>query len=227
MDAIDLTEGSLADKVFLELSKEIVDGTLKPGSKLSEPLLSKRLGVSRGTLREAIRRLEERHLVTRSPRLGARVVDIAGPLFVEIATVREALEGISAREAALKITDTQTDELKRILELHESLLAKEPSPDYASVGADTDFHFAIARFSGNTTLFNLLCGEYYQLIRLYRTRHLVLPGRARRALQEHHRIADALFDRDPELAEIQMRRHVSAARTAAAATLNLARPEKG
>lgn len=221
MDVNDPNAGSLADKVFQLLSEQIVDGSLPPGSKLSEPLLSRRLGVSRGTLREAIRRLEERHLVSRSPRLGARVVDIAGPLFVEIATIREALEGISAREAALKITPTQIDELKRILDLHEALLAREPGADYARLGADTDFHFAIARFSGNTSLFNLLCGEYYQLIRLFRSRHSILPGRAQRALVEHHRIADALFDRDPELAEIQMRRHVSAAKAAAAATLQI------
>jgi DNA-binding GntR family transcriptional regulator len=65
---------SLADALFERLSEAIVQGEFAPGVKLSEPRLAARFGVSRGSLREAIRRLEERKLVTRTLRQGVRVI---------------------------------------------------------------------------------------------------------------------------------------------------------
>jgi DNA-binding GntR family transcriptional regulator len=67
-------------------------------------------------------------------------------------------------------------------------------------------------------LFDLLCGEYYTLFRLYRMKHRIVPGRAQRALQEHDRICDAIADRDGELAELLMRRHIASARKSLLAT---------
>jgi DNA-binding GntR family transcriptional regulator len=58
-----------------------------------------------------------------------------------------------------------------------------------------------------------LCDEYYQLIRLYRYQHAIVSGRAQRAFIEHQRIAAAIADRDADLAEMLMRRHIQASRT--------------
>ena len=90
----------LVDTLFERLSEAIVTGELAPGSKLSEPRLAARYGVSRAPLREAIRRLEERKLVQRTPRQGVRVVVPSLATAVELFKIREVLEGLAAREAA-------------------------------------------------------------------------------------------------------------------------------
>lgn len=208
----DIQDETLADRMFGLLSEAIVSGELPPGSKISEPEIARRYGVSRGPLREAIRRLQERKLVTRTPHFGARVATLSPATLAEIFTVREALEGIAAREAALRITPDEVAYLRSLLRSHEPQFANSETASYSQGSADEDFHFAIARFSRNALLISLLCDQYYQLIRLYRSQHKSVSGRARRAFVEHCRIVDALADGDPELCELLMRRHVAAAR---------------
>ena len=208
----ELKAETLADRVFGLLSEAIIKAELLPGSKISEPEIARRYGVSRGPLREAIRRLQERKLVTRTPHFGARVVSLSPATLAEIFTVREALEGIATREAATNITQEEVEYLRSLLRSHEPQFAKSDTASYSQGSADEDFHFAIARFSRNGLLISLLCNEYYQLIRLYRSQHKSVTGRAKRAFVEHCRIVDALADGDAELAELLMRRHVAAAR---------------
>ena len=67
---------TLADDVFEQLRASIVKGELTPGSKITEPRLSKQHGISRGPLREAIRRLEGCKLVEIKPNVGANIVSL-------------------------------------------------------------------------------------------------------------------------------------------------------
>lgn len=202
----------LTDQLFEQLSEAIVVGTLAPGTKLSEPRLAAQYGVSRGPLREAIRRLEERKLVTRAPRQGARVVVPTPGDALELFTIREVLEGLAARHAAENGTDAEIDQLRAMLAHHRDALSKPDAMVYWQATANSDFHFMIARIGRNQHLFDLLCGEYYTLFRLYRMQHRIVPGRAQRALAEHERIVEAIADRDAELSEILMRRHIASAR---------------
>jgi len=204
--------GSLSDALFEQLSEAIVTGEFAPGSKLSEPRLASRFGVSRGPLREAIRRLEERKLVTRLPRQGVRVIVPSRQLAVELFNIREVLEGLAARQAAQHATRAEVAEMRAMLAAHRLALAEPDAMVYWQATANTDFHFMLARMARNSHLFDLLCGEYYTLFRLYRMQHRIVPGRAKRALLEHERIADAIADGDGELAEMLMRRHIVSAR---------------
>lgn len=205
-------ERSLTDQLFEHLSEAIVIGALVPGAKLSEPRLAAHYGVSRGPLREAIRRLEERKLVTRAPRQGVRVVVPTPVDALALFNIREVLEGLAARMAAENATPEEIQRLRSMLADHRAALSRSNAMVYWQATANTDFHFMVARIGRNKHLFDLLCGEYYTLFRLYRMQHRIVPGRAQRALVEHERIVDAIADRDPELAELLMRRHVSAAR---------------
>ncbi len=67
---------------------------------------------------------------------------------------------------------------------------------------DLDFHYLIVSLSGNTRLFNLLCDELYHLLRLYRVQTSSQPSRPAQAFKEHHRIVDAIEERDAMLAEL-------------------------
>lgn len=214
-----------SDRVFDQLSEAIVAGELLPGAKISEPDLAIRFGVSRAPLREAIRRLEERKLVSRVAHQGARVAVLSAARISEIYMVREALEGVAAREAAHRMGGEDVGQLRALLSSHEQSFGGD-GDTYRMGSADEDFHFRIIRASGNATLIALLLGEYYALIRMFRRQHRQVAGRARRALVEHHRITDALADRDAELAEFLMRRHIAAARIGIEQALAAAAPPK-
>lgn len=202
----------LTDQLFEQLSEAIVAGDFTPGTKLSEPRLAAQYKVSRGPLREAIRRLEERRLVTRAPRQGVRVVSPTISDAIELFTIREVLEGLAARHAADNATQDEIADLRAMLARHREALSKPDAMVYWQATANSDFHFMIARIGRNQHLCDLLCGEYYTLFRLYRMQHRIVPGRAQRALAEHERIVEAIDDRDAELAEMLMRRHIASAR---------------
>jgi DNA-binding GntR family transcriptional regulator len=70
----------------------------------------------------------------------------------------------------------------------------------------------IVQLSGNSRLFDLLCGELYHLLRLYRCQTSTQPSRPEQAFNEHHQIVNALEKGDGELAEFLMKRHIGQAR---------------
>jgi DNA-binding GntR family transcriptional regulator len=107
---------TIADRVFGQVRQAIVEGEIPAGSKISEPALAARYGISRGPLREAMRRLESTNLVERRPNLGARVITLSNDELLEIYVIREALEGMAARIAAERMSDAAIADLKGLLE---------------------------------------------------------------------------------------------------------------
>lgn len=203
---------TLSDHVFRRIQAAIVRGEISPGSKISEPELARAYGISRGPLREAIRRLEGQRLLVRVPHAGARVVSLSPVELLELYEIRESLEGMACRLAAERMTEAQIDELRQVLDTHERDEAFKAGRGYYQQEGDFDFHYRIIQGSGNRTLSNLLCNELYQLVRMYRIQFSATPNRPRQAFAEHHRILDAIADRDGELAELLMRRHIAASK---------------
>jgi len=202
---------TLSEQVFNTLKEAIVSGELAQGSKITEDVIAKKYGISRGPLREAIRRLEGLRLLVRIPHAGTRVVTLTAEMIQEIYVVREALEGMSARLAAVNMSDAEIIELRQLLETHQSNIEKSEGKEYFQREGDLDFHFCIARASNNQWLIDLLSSELYQLLRMCRQRSSKTPERPIRALNEHKQIVEAIAQRDAELAEILMRRHISGA----------------
>ncbi|MEX5573736.1 GntR family transcriptional regulator [Pseudomonas lijiangensis] len=203
---------TLSENVFRRIQAAIVKGEIAPGSKISEPELARTYGISRGPLREAIHRLEGQRLLVRVPHVGARVVSLSHAEMIELYEIRESLEGMACRLAAERMTSEQIDELRNVLDTHERDAAFQAGLGYYQQEGDFDFHYRIIQGSGNKTLSQMLCGELYQLVRMYRIQFSTTPNRPRQAFAEHHRILDAIADRDGELAELLMRRHIGASR---------------
>jgi DNA-binding GntR family transcriptional regulator len=203
---------TLSENVFRRIQSAIVKGEIAPGSKISEPELARTYGISRGPLREAIHRLEGQRLVVRIPHVGARVVSLSHAEMIELYEIRESLEGMACRLAAERMSQAEIDELRAVLDTHERDAAFQAGVGYYQQEGDFDFHYRIIQGSGNRTLSQMLCGELYQLVRMYRIRFSTTPNRPRQAFAEHHRILDAIADRDGELAELLMRRHIGASR---------------
>lgn len=203
---------TLADRVLEAVQTAIVTGDLAPGTKLKEPDLARTYGISRGPLREAIRRLEARGLVQSTPHAGARVVDLSVDQLLDIYEVRETLEGLACRLAAARISADEVGELKDLLERHGLAVEDKEGREYFQQEGDLDFHFRIAELSGNEVITKILCEDLYQLMRMYRYKFSLVPDRPVAALKEHWRIMDALAEGDGELAELLMRRHIRAVR---------------
>ncbi|RDE24768.1 GntR family transcriptional regulator [Motiliproteus coralliicola] len=203
---------TLADRVCGEIVTAIIKGDIPPGHKISEPELARTYGISRGPLREAIRRLEGLRLVVRIPHVGARVVELSSQELIEIYHVREAMEGMACRLAAQNMTDDEIESLRALLDEHEDSLEQTEGRSYFQKEGDLDFHYRIVQGSKNNKLIELLGGELYHLVRMYRYQFSLSSSRPVRALAEHRHIVDAISHRDGELAEMLMRRHISAAR---------------
>jgi len=199
---------TIADQIFAEIRQEIVEGRIPQGSKISEPELARRFGISRGPLREAMRRLESSSLVSRRPNVGARVITLTSDQLLEIYHVREALEGMAARLAAERMTEREVADLQALLHEHQRQVDLEQGQAYFQREGDLDFHYRIVRGSHNERLIGLLCNDLYFLVRMYRCQFGMISPRAPAALGEHGHIVDAIAGRDGELAEILMRRHI-------------------
>ncbi len=206
------TTKTIADEVFAKIRRAIVAGEIASGSKISEPEMAARYGISRGPLREAMRRLEAASLVERRANCGARVVTPTVDGLMEIYHLREALEGLAARLAAEKMAPSEVAELRCLLSRHREQVAADPSGAYFQKEGDLDFHFRIARGSRNRRLIAMLCHDLYYLVRMYRYQFGMTGDRAQAALDEHGSIVDAIGDGDGELAEWLTRRHIRTSR---------------
>lgn len=205
---------TLADDVFDLIRTAIVRGELAPGSKINEPQLSRQYGISRGPLREAIRRLEGCKLVEIKPNVGANVVSLNISQLIEIYEIRESLEGLACRLAAANAKPEDCARMRDLLTQHEEQIQSENGLLYYQREGDLDFHYQIVQLSGNQRLFDILCGELYHLLRLYRIQTASEPSRPVQAFKEHHQIVDAIEQSDGELAKILMERHIGNARKA-------------
>lgn len=195
------------------LCEEIIKGQLEPGEKLSELAIASRFDVSRGPVREALRRLSERNLVVFSPNAGARVVSTSLDDMIYLLEVRESLEVTAAQFAAAKMSKKEKLHLHDLYQNHTSMFSREKQQSFFHSPEDLDFHYAIAKGAKNPILFKILCQDLYPRFLLCRSQHQHIKGRGVKALTEHYAILTAIENGDSELAGIYMKRHIRAART--------------
>ncbi|MDP6968210.1 MAG: GntR family transcriptional regulator [Gammaproteobacteria bacterium] len=203
---------TLANRVCADIVQDIVTGVIPQGSKLNEPELARVHGISRGPLREAMSRLEAMRLIRRIPNVGASVVNLSYEELLEIYQIREALEGLAARLAAQHMSSQETMALRQLLNQHQQHIVQTEGQSYFQQEGDVDFHYRIVQGSNNQRLINILGGELYHLVRMYRYQFSLSSNRPEQALQEHNKICAAIEEGDAELAEWLMRRHISNAR---------------
>ncbi|MFC0445042.1 GntR family transcriptional regulator [Pseudidiomarina halophila] len=201
-----------SDRVLYEIQRAIVEGTIAAGSKISEPEFARRFDVSRAPLREALARLERCHLIERTPNAGARVVTLTPEGLISLYQIREELEGLACRLAAEQMPAQEIEELAALLDQHLSTQRVREGESYYQEAGDLDFHYRVILGSKNPYLINMLCDELYYLVRMYRVQMGMNGPRVSRAFDEHKAILNAIANRDGELADLLMRRHISASR---------------
>lgn len=204
----DDSEGPLANQVFDHLLDAIYQGRLLPGSVVNEVALAQEFGVSRGPVREAVRRLQGIQLITREPYLKARVVSLSAESALELFQMRMALEGMACNLATRYMSDDEIAVLLSELEQdrHSQILGEGNARPRIF-----DFHERIVRASRNQRIINTLCGDLYHLLRIYRRHSGTVLERKDDAYAEHWQILRAIKARDATLAESLMRSHIERA----------------
>jgi DNA-binding GntR family transcriptional regulator len=197
-----------------QLERMILAGELEAGAKLREVALADTLGVRRGPLREAVRILEGRRLLERTPHAGVSVIAPTLEDCEQLLVTREALEGMAARLSAQNMT---FDELERLRALEKVMedgdgAGRAPGMGVFGVGPDTDFHRLIAMGSRNRRIEQLLCEDLYSQLRFFRTRLPRTPRSADQRHGEHRAIIEAIHRRDGDAAEEAMRAHIRRSR---------------
>jgi DNA-binding GntR family transcriptional regulator len=139
------------------------------------------------------------------------VVTLELESILELYDVREALEGKAAALAAENMSTQDIAKLRTLLELHRQH-SEDNAGEYMQTDGDFDFHYQIIKGSGNQLLTDQLCDELYHLIRMFRFQTSRFKSRSNRALIEHEQLIYAIEQRDPQLAEMLMRKHITRAK---------------
>ena len=196
---------SLADHVFEHIETDILSGKYQKGENLTESKLSLELGVSRTPIREALRRLEQEHLIEEAPK-GMVVVGIGEKDLADIFEIRAALEGKAAALAAKNYTDEQINIIREALEFQEFYLGKHDPDRIKSM--DSRFHETIYKMSGSTIFYDVLMPLHKKILK-YRKASVTDSIRAEASVAEHRAIYEALLARDAKLAEKLTCEHLS------------------
>jgi len=200
---------SLRRRVFAQIEDDILNGKYLPGESLTETRLSDELGVSRTPVREAIRQLELEGLVQSIPNKGAIVKGVSVQDIDDIYTIRMMIEGLAARWAAEKITFEELEQLREAIELEEFYTNKNDVQHLLQF--DSTFHKIIFRASKSKPLMHMLT-TFHHYVQKARNVSLEAPGRARKVLEEHQAILQAIIDKDSDKAEKLTTEHIRNAR---------------
>ena len=185
----------LRDVVFNTLRQAILRGELKPGERLMEIQLAKKLGVSRTPIREAIRKLELEGLVLMIPRKGAEVADITEKNTRDVLEVRKVLETLAVQLACDRIGAGGLETLEREAEIFETALKKGDITEIAE--ADVRFHDAIYTATDNQKLIQILNNLGEQMYR-YRMEYIKNPEVYPKLIKEHQKLISHLKSREKE-----------------------------
>ncbi|MEJ2165225.1 MAG: GntR family transcriptional regulator [Desulfobacterales bacterium] len=196
---------NLDQKAYAILKNLIVDRKLLPGEKIPQEKLARDLGISRTPLVSALKFLEQEKLIESIPRRGFFVRLFSKEEMASIFELREVLEGLAARRAASKITDSQVKKLKSFF--NEFAGQKNISDVKAYAREDRQFHNFIIDIGAKEFLKSILqttniISFSYQVLQ---SEGLIRPPNE--TIQEHLAVIEAISRRDSQSAEDLMRLH--------------------
>lgn len=195
-----------------KLRLAIFSGVFEPGSRLIESNLCVRLGISRPSLREALRSLAAERLIDIVPNRGPSIPTLSWEEVTAIYEARELLEVEAVGRCAKRISDEQLDALEKSLSAFEA--AAFSNDGLARITTAADFYSIILANCGNPILEEIHRGLVAR-ISLFRSRSMSLEGRAMSSLAEMREIYESIAARDEKAARKASRKHVLKAMAAA------------
>ncbi len=197
---------NLDQKAYEIVKNLITERQILPGEKIPQEKLAQELGISRTPLVSALKFLEHEKLVESKPRRGYFVRLFSKQEMVSIFELREVLEGLAAKRAAANITDKQIETLNRFF---RSFAESTNITDFrAYAKEDRRFHNFITEIGAKEFLKSIL--QTYNFITAS-YQYLSTEGLVRspnETIEEHLEVIKAISERNPDAAEILMRRHL-------------------
>jgi GntR family transcriptional repressor for pyruvate dehydrogenase complex len=212
-------------KVMSEIKSAIMHGLLKPGDKLpSERNLAEMLGVSRTSLREALKLLAAGGFVNIKHGQGVFITEndhesYLHKIFAESLATRDDLAGLfeirkvletqSAAWVAERAADEQILRMARLISTTKEKIAASPQLGVSLlVEQDSRFHLLLAEATGNKVMLQVM-GNLLDLLTEVRGRSMAVKGRQLKSLHEHELIVNALIIRDKDSARQAMLDHLA------------------
>jgi GntR family transcriptional regulator, transcriptional repressor for pyruvate dehydrogenase complex len=213
---------AVTDEAIEKIKAMIVSGTLRAGDRLpKEADLAAELGLSRNSLREAVKALSLVNILDVRQGDGTYVTSLEPTLLLEalsfivdfhrdatvleLLQVRRILEPAATAMATERATDDEIDDLRKLLDS----LGPDPAVEDL-VANDLEFHRRIAVSSGNSVLSSLVESMSAPTTRARVWRGLTQAGVGARTVAEHRAILDAMASRDPEAARSWATVHIAA-----------------
>jgi DNA-binding GntR family transcriptional regulator len=196
-----ISKNVLSSKVYTALREMIANHRFQPGARLNVEKISKELEVSRTPVWEAVRRLQQEGLLENIPYRGVFMVEMTLERALELYQIREALEGLAARLAALSANGKILEKMNETLQAQARVIQKGDLLGYSR--SDFEFHSLIHRMSRNAVLHEMLDSLRAKMQPVTMEVRSILP----RLYEEHLEIMEAIRSKDPEKSERILRRH--------------------
>jgi DNA-binding GntR family transcriptional regulator len=199
----------MATVVGRSIREAILDGRLRPGERIRQEDIARRLGTSRIPVREALRQLETEGLVSLVPHSGARVAVMDFDRFSELYRLREAVEPMAIGESASRLTDQELDHLRELV-----LIVEQTSDDPLRwLEADRRFHLESYAAAPLPRVLSMIEGFWNQSQQYRRAYLYTVRTNIDVVHYEHRLILEALERRNPEDAANLQRLHIRRTRT--------------
>ena len=198
---------SLNARIYDELKQAIVTMNIYDDDtelRLDERTLSEQFGISRTPLREALARLDQEGLVRIEPRRGIYIQRKSKQEILDMITVWAALESMAARLITAEASDDEIATLRRLLSVYDTDKVTEHLDEYSET--NISFHQAIISL-GKCPLIDEITDRLFMHVRAIRARTIFEEDRAKRSIEDHLAIVEALEARDTERAERLVREH--------------------
>ena len=190
---------SMQDSLIQAIQKRIFSGELQPGQRVLEEDLAATFGVSRATLRESLRRLEQLGLVEIKPRKGTFIRTLTIQEVERTCRLRALLESLAARYASEAVTESDLAELRRRIDAMGSAAEANDLDEF--LAADREFHGRIWKLAGDPQLEHILrylSSPYFAFVARLST---FVYSDVQSIFQAHQRYLAVLTCGDPDLVQ--------------------------
>ncbi len=200
-----VTTPTVADKVFDALQQRILTLELRPGTRISEADVAKRMGVSRQPVREAFKHLSKLGFLQIRPQSGTTVSLISEEAVLRARFIRTALEVQTTRTVCEILNASGLAKLERLIDEQRAAIEAQDRARFHAL--DDQFHREICVQARVGYVWDLI---HESKAHMDRIRMLSLSAQSQRlALGEHIAILDAIAGHDPDAAAEAMTRHLS------------------
>lgn len=196
--------GSTVDQIILAIKQGVARADFLPGQRLVEPSLMVQFGVSRGPVREALRRLTADGLVEWERFRGASIVRMSRQQVREFGEIRAVIEGLAAGRAAARASARNRRAFAKLENIRKRVAGSPMAYDEYNI----EFHDLILRLGCNSEIESFVERAKWPIIRLQFANILLSETHIRRSTTEHQKVMMAILNGDQKSAELAMRQHI-------------------